>query len=173
MARQRGGGQRMGKLWDQIPGSTTGLTANSRIAPAGLAASAPQTVLRMIGEYVIGLSGAATIGDSVEISIGIGVVSTDAFTAGTTALPDPAGEPDFPWLFWAQHKFRYPGAVGTAVGEGVWGDQSMIRRSFDIRSMRKMKPRETLMAVLQYVDVVGTPPMRFDLSTTRVLLGLH
>ena len=96
------------------------------------------------------------------------MVSTDAATLGATAMPDPLGEVDYSWLYWADHTFSYP---GTAVsGLEPFGS---LRKSFDVRSMRKMKPRESLIMVVQYADSSGAPPLTFFAASTRVLIGLH
>ncbi len=169
----RGGGRRLSKSWGFLPAVSVAMTADGTFGTSGLSFLAPDTVLRMIGEYTIGLSGAGTNGDGVFVVFAIGVISTDAFSLGATAMPDPGQEPDYPWLYWQSHGFRYPTATGTAIGEGNDGPQATVRKSFDIRSMRKMKPRETLFGVLQYVDITGAPPMRADIGHTRVLIGSH
>ncbi len=172
MARGRSGIARQAKIWDGILGSVVDQTGAETVAPAGIAVTDARTVLRMIGEYVISLTGAATLSDAAFIAVAIGIVSSDAFAAG--AIPDPADEPEYPWLYWADHAFNY----GTAVGTGSGGSQAAngsgaVRRHFDIRSMRKMKPRETLCTVVQYRDNTGAPPITTMFGVTRVLFGLH
>jgi len=96
------------------------------------------------------------------------VVSSDAFAAGGGSLPDPGTtDPDYPWLYWAAHDFVFnSAALDQQLGEGV-----SLRRSFDIRSMRKIKPRETLAVVVEYTDTIGAPPLTFSMAPTRVLVA--
>ena len=168
MADQRRSGPRQAKLWGSFPGLSVSLTANGTFAGPVLDASAPQTVLRMLGEYVIAPDAATVNQDCADVGVGIAVVSTDAATLGATALPDPASEPDYPWLYWATHPFFF-----NQTGVDPNGAYAQGRFSFDIRSMRKMKARESLVLVVEYVDVAGAPPLQFVSATTRVLLGIH
>jgi len=169
----RGSGQRLAKQWGVIPAQSFGLTANSTTIGPNLPATASQTVLRMLGEYILGSTGVATAQDEVLVVVGIGVIATDLATVGGTGIPDPAGEPDFPWLYWASHSLFYPSAVSGTAGQGDQSRLGSVRVPFDIKSMRKMKPRESLALIVQYVDINGTPPIRFGLAHSRILLGLH
>ena len=170
MARAFTRGSRLGKQWDAILGASVALVADGTtlIPPTGMNATASQTVLRMLGEYSISPRTAPVTLDSVRITVGIGVVSSDAASAGASALPDPEGEPDYPWLYWASHPIFFMSAVSDPNSQAA-----SLRRSFDIRSMRKMKPRETLTMIVEYTDIVGTPGIQFHAGTTRVLIGLH
>ncbi len=167
MAHNRG--PRQTKEWAAIPSISLAGTTNATILGGSLALLASQTVLRMIGGYVIHPENVATSGDRCKVTLAIGVVSTDAFDAGAASMPDPAGEAEYPWLYWAEHSFGFPKTLSATIsGDSVSG---VVRERFDIRSMRKMKPRESLAFVVQYVDLVGAPAMRILLSQTRVLFG--
>ncbi len=87
---------RMDKSWNQLLPIELDLTANFTFLGAALEPGTTATVLRMIGEYVIGATGGETLvlKDSVIIVMAIGIVSSDAFALGTTAVPDPGAEPD-------------------------------------------------------------------------------
>ncbi len=159
-------GRRMDKEWNSIPGIDLNLAASATASGGFLSLGTAGTILRMIGEYIITPRLAPTAVDSVFISLGIGVVSSDAAAAGAASLPDPAGEPDFPWLFWATHSFFFSTTTTDPSDAG-----SSLRRAFDIRSMRKMKPRESLIFVVEYANVIGNPDMQINLAQTRVLIG--
>ncbi len=163
----RGGrSQRMPKHWHPIAGGSQGFTVNATALIGTLGTFAtPFTVIRMLGEYIIGPDAAPAAADSCRVGVGIGVVSTDAATLGATAMPDPSGEPDFPWLYWAEHAFFF---VGTSLEDQA---VAQLRHSFDVRSMRKVKPRESLVMVVEYVDVNGAPPMQVETAATRVLVA--
>ena len=156
------------KLWIGLPAFQNAFTVSSIVSPAGIDFTSPQTVIRMLGEYIFLPSSAPAAADSAQITVGIGKVSTDAFTLGSTAMPDPSGDVDYPWLYWAQHVFF---ANDTGVGSTLGAKAARV--SFDIRSMRKFTTKESLVFVCQYADVNGAPPVTFAASQTRVLTTLH
>ena len=160
-------GPRLRKSWVAIPSINLALVIDGTVLGGSVQFAEPATVLRMLGEYVLMNTGPLTAGDRAKVAVGIGVVSTDAFNLGATAMPDPAGEADYPWLYWAEHQMFTP--VGGTIDPNAAG--MSLRRSFDIRSMRKMKPRESLAAMVEYGDGAGTPPLQFLFSQTRVLVG--
>jgi len=47
-----------------------------------------------------------------------------------------------------------------------------LRQSFDIRSMRKVKPREGVAMVVQFVDITGAPTADLHTTPVRTLIGL-
>ena len=167
MARGFRGSSRMAKRWDFLPGLLIGMTASGNQGGSTLGiVDQPYTVLRMLGEYVIAPTGNLTAGDRCSVGIGIGVVSADAATLGATALPDPEGEPEYPWLYWASHDFYFP-AGGTPLQPA--GPSESVRVTFDVKSMRKVKPREVLAYVVDYTDGSGTPPLTLASGPIRVL----
>jgi len=127
-----------------------------------------QTILRMLGEYIIGpdATTAPTAGDFVSINVGIAVVSTDA--AAVTAVPEPGGEARYPWLYWANHPIAFEGA--SAVPDDP---RAALRVKFDIRSQRKVKPSESLVLITEYEDGNGTPSVLVQVGRTRVLVAVH
>ena len=156
----------MDKEWNSIPSISLALTADATSLGGALSPGTSATVLRMLGEYIIVPTSAPAALDQVKVAVGIGVISGDAFAAGSASVPDPAGEPDYPWLFWAEHSLYFG---TTSVDPSSLG--ATVRRQFDIRSMRKMKPRETLAMIVQYANIAGNPPLSMLISQTRVLLG--
>ncbi len=168
MARHFTRSMKKAKLWTSIPGIQFNLTADATVAGSGNSFTSPQTVLRMMGEYIISSSAAPAANDSASVTVGIAKVSTDAFTLGASALPDPAGEASFPWLYWAAHPFAFEGTgIDTSLGVGA------LRHRYDVKTMRKFNANESLVVVVQYADIVGTPPLRIVLGQTRVLTTLH
>ena len=160
-------GPRMQKHWHEIKGATILFTVSTTQVMDSLALSGPWTALRMIGEYIISPTSLPTALDAVTVGIGIGVVSTDAVVVGGSAMPDPTGEPDYPWLYWADHDFYFIDNSLETVGSPV----GQLRQRFDVKSMRKIKPRESLAFVAQYSDIVGAPPMRLSTAATRILVA--
>jgi len=167
MARGRTGFPRKEKLWQGLSIGTQALTGDGTSAGSGsLVFLATGTIMRMIGEYIIGPSAAVAAGDGVVISVGIGVFSADAVAAGAASLPDPNDEPEYPWLYRLSHALFFP-AVVTEPQSG----QSYVRHGFDVKSMRKVKPQEALVAVVQYANFSGNPPIEFVMAPTRVLIA--
>ncbi len=168
MARQRSNTPRRVKEWAGLPQASNAFTSSTTAIIGDLAFTEPSTVLRMIFEYGLFSTAAPVALDAAHVSFGMAVVSTDAAAVGGTALPDPRTEPEFPWLFWAEHIYR---AQSTALedAEGM----TVVRRSVDIHSMRKIKPRESLVFVAQYVDGGGTPPVTAFHESVRILLAVH
>ena len=149
------------------------LTANSTVGGGVINFTSPQTVLRMLGEYVIDRNAAIVAGDACRVGIGIAKVSADAAALGATAMPDPLQDYEFPWLFQAEHRLWWPAPQDATSVNNSGSGSGIVRRSFDIRSMRKFKPNESLVQIVQYIDSNGTPPTRFFSTSTRVLTTIH
>ncbi len=101
--------RRMAKEWTNTLLGTNAFVGNAGAILGSVAFSIPGTVIRMIGEYVIAATAAPAAVDGAVITMGIGFVSTDAFTVGASAMPDPGGDPEFPWLFWKSHALFFGG----------------------------------------------------------------
>jgi len=158
-------GRRMAKHWHVMAGQSFNLTGNTTQTAGDLTLDGPWTAIRMLGGYLIGPDAAPTAQDACTLGVGIGVVSADAIALGATAVPDPIGEPDYPWLYWASHDLFY---VDASLEDGA---RRTLRVDFDIRSMRKLKPREGLVFVLEYANTAGNPAIQFCAQQTRVLVA--
>ncbi len=166
MANGRHGARRQ-KIWSSVPGIFLNLTGAGTSIGGSLGFNTADTVIRMLGSYTIAPTSAPVAGDAADIAVALGVISSDAFAAGAGSVPDPADEPEYPWLFWRHQTLHFPTtSADPSVASGS------VRDSFDIRSMRKLKPRESLAWVIQYVDIGGVPPLSVSLDPTRVLLAL-
>ncbi len=164
MSNGRRHGPRQTKRWDSIASFVQAFTSDTTAATGALPFTESETILRMLGEYVIKPTSAPTNGDAARMGVGIAVVSSDAFAV--TAVPDPLAEPEYPWLYWADHPFFFN---STSTVDAVAG--LSLHKTFDIRSMRKVSPRESLTMIVQYGDSTGAPPLTFINGQTRVLLG--
>ncbi len=162
------GGARLTKQWSSTSFASNGFSGNGTALLGQLGFTEAQTILRMLGEINIMATTAPAAFDACSIALGIGLVSTDAASLGSTAMPDPADEPDFPWLFWKSVGMRWNSTtIQDTDGSGY------LRIPYDIRSMRKVKPRESLVIVAQYDDRGGNPPVNVTSEITRVLVGIH
>ena len=159
------GGRKMWKNWSQLDAAQADFTTTGTSLLAGLG-NGPFTVLRMIGEYTIDSTAAPVVNDRCTISCGIGVVSNDAFVLGATAMPDPGDEGSFPWLFWASHRLIF-----RTTSLDPSSRAASVRQGFDVKSMRRIAPNETLAFIADYEDTAGTPPVTFACANTRVLIG--
>ncbi len=157
------------KSWDAIPGLFfTGPASTGNTGGAGLFFTEPAPILRMRGRFHVSLNETAQLGDRATIGVAIGVVSSDAATLGSTALPDPIGDPEYPWLYWQEVDLT---AFETATSNArSWGTASQLIE-FDVKSMRKMKPSMTLALVLETANFTGDPVIDFLMTQTRVLIG--
>ena len=167
MARPRFGGVRRTKQWGVIPGLSNAFTDTASQGGGAISFTEATTVLRMLGSYIVVPINAPVVGESGTLAVGIAVISSDAFAAGGAALPDPIGEPEYPWLYWGSHQFFYSSVSLDPSSAGA-----TLRHRFDIRSMRKIKPRESLAMVVEYARGTGSVDLQFEASQTRVLLAL-
>ncbi len=88
------------KQWNGIPGIQQPLTVDAVTTFCGSLAFAGGglTILRMMGEYIIGpdQDTAPVANDAVVITVGIAVVNQDAIDSATqVAVPDPSRAPTF------------------------------------------------------------------------------
>ena len=162
-------GARMHKQWNSV--GTNVIHAVSADITSVVAGSttddSPFTVLRVIGEVMFGPGAVNVIDDAAAITFALGVLPTDV-VAGNANLPDPEDEPDYPWLWWSIHFF----AQSVAMQE-TGGDPRMAARiPFDVRSMRKVKSRESLVWVFQYRDINGAPTVDIVPGKARVLMAI-
>lgn len=159
-------GRRMTKEWNSIPAIEINVAAASTFLGGSLAFLIPGTILRMVGEYAIGATNGPSALEGCHVTIGIGLVSTDAFAVGAGSMPDPGGEPAYGWLYWASHTLHFPSA-------DVDGGQNTasLRRSFDMKSMRRFKPGQSLAFVVEYALLGGAPECTIAVGGTRVLIG--
>ncbi len=128
----------------------------------------PFTVLRMIGQGLVSPTGSGTFvaSDTAIVTVALGIVSADAIALGLTAMPDPDSEPEYPWLYWHTTFTNFEGSADAPGQELAMTDRFTI----ESRAMRKVGPRQGLVAVAQYVDASGTPPLSVDLQV-RFLIG--
>ena len=153
------------KQWTSVPGQSQNQVANGTVAASGsLGFSAPATILRVRGVIAVAFNGGSQIADEAEITMGLGVFSTDAVAVGGTALPDPGSEPEYPWMWFGTFLMLSP----SVEEDDTW---SRIMMTLDTKAMRKVKPGESLVLVSEYLDIVGTPSLRLMVGQMRTLLG--
>ncbi len=154
---------RQRKHWEGTIPTPLALTAAGTFIWSSLGINSPVTILRCIGELLINLDETSVAGDEVQITAGIAIVSADAFSVGASALPDPEEDPEFDWLWWYPTFLAAPDA-----SESSHSGASRIR--VDSKAMRKVKPSQNLIGVVQYKDITGLPAVQVN-GMFRVLLG--
>ena len=163
----RSRGLRQRKHWHAVGDVIVSMTTTATAILGSFTASGaePFTVLRMTGAVAAAPRGAAVDLEAAAITLGVGIVSSDALAVGATAMPDPAGEPDYPWLWW------YPmlllsGNASDTVGAYPRGWNINV----ESKAMRKVGPRQSLVLLAEYVGLTGTSD--YDVvGSIRFLVG--
>ncbi len=156
------------KEWLAIGGLSAGVSTATTLIGGIFTPGLPVTILRCRCPHIYAfMDNTRQAGDTLELTFGLGIVSQDAGALGATAMPDPAAEPDYPWLWWGS---MFLDSDEAAVVNS-WGPQAQIIHDIDTKAMRKMKPRESLVWVAQSASVTGAPAVRFQIAQTRVLVG--
>jgi len=154
------------KQWVAIPSLRQEFSSDNTFLGGSLAFNTPATILRMRGYVSAYFDETMQAGDLMKVGFGLGIVSSDAFAAGTGSVPDPSSEPEYPWLWWGTIQLE----AFIAAGQQVWGTSAM-RLEVDSKAMRKIKPGESLTWVAQGSGGAGSPVTVIDLGQTRVLIG--
>jgi len=154
------------KQWDAAPGLIVETQAAGLLVSGSLAFSIPATLLRFRGYISASFDETKQVGDRLILTTGVAILSTDAVTAGAASLPDPATEPEFPWIWWGE--FRLDSFFAGAVDGSGPGWQ---RYEIDSKAMRKIKPGESLVTIVEITNVIGAPVTLIDVGQLRVLIG--
>ena len=174
MARPRGFSHQRSRrqtTWGIGPGAT-GVSVfsatGSQIIGAGIVPSAESksTLVRLRGYVEIVLEAAANIGEGFQGAIGIGLVTDQAFAAGSASIPDPIDEQA--WDGWMYHRHFSLHATTATISDGV--NTGRLAWEIDSKAMRIWEVGNTLMMKMQVVEI-GTSQIEvfFD---SRVLVKL-
>ncbi len=167
MARNFRGPTIRQKAWATVPRSILTTATNETIIGGVLDFIGAGTILRVrCNDILMSFDGAQQAGDDINLTLGLGVVSTDAAVLGATAMPDPLAENDYPWLWWGNYTLR-----STAAAAFNQLGTSVLRLEVDSKAMRKVKPKQSLVWVMEASGAFGAPATTVDISETRVLLG--
>ena len=165
--------------WALGPGSsvTTNFSSStSSILGSGVTPTTDKlTIVRTRGELTAFLNTASALDNGFACAVGIGIVTNAAFAIGATAVPDPIDDAE--WDGWLYHRFFNlisPTAISnTAItdADSVGIVSNVVRFEVDSKAMRKQDLEETLMAVVQAVEVgTATMSVQFN-SRTLVMLS--
>ena len=161
--------QRRKTSWNTGPAS--GATGNELVItgtgktlfPAGAAVLVEGvTLVRTRGEMLFLLTTSTATPGGFHGAVGLAVVTDQAFAAGVASIPGPIGEDD--WDGWFYHRFFSvlgAGPIDSGVAadiDQVNGTTASLRIEVDSKAMRKLSVGQTLVAVLETVEV-GTASM--------------
>ena len=172
MARRRGGAKTVDfKQWSLVAGLITEQSTAATGIGGGLSFEIPATILRLrgMGEVMVAFDETRQVGDRIVVTYALGVIATDLFeNPATDVLPDPADEPEYPWLYIGQAQLE----CFVADGDGALG-ASVYRAALplDSKAMRKVKPRQTLCWIVQRGGLAGAPVTLISIPPVRVLVG--
>ena len=155
------------KTWTLLSASNTTITSATTAAQAtGLVFSLNSTILRVRGHVQAFFDNTKQAGDTIDLTFGLAVLNSDAFSAGAASLPDPAGDVSFPWMWWGSMSLR----GDVAASEEAWGLTAQ-RLEVDTKAMRRVTPADTLLMIVQSTAVAGAPATLVQFGALRVLIG--
>jgi len=160
MARDRSG-RRTDYTWSGSVGILNDL-AETNLMAAVAAFTASFTLYRVRGSWTAILDPPAD-GAVKVVAAGLIVVTTDAFSAGVSAVPSPIDDLDASWLW---HDFQVLSSEGADPTEALVAYRGRV----DGKAMRKVKSNETLVFVTDGENLGGTQTADVTMAI-RILLG--
>ena len=153
------------KQWVAIPSIALDINTVTTTLGASIAFAVPLTILRIRGEVVINMDGAAD-NASNQVTVGLGIISSDAFAAGAGSVPEPATESEYPWMYWYSTPLRVAdfSAIATEASQIAAASRLVV----DSKAMRKVKPGESLVWVIETSAAIA---INVTVGVTRVLVG--
>ena len=154
------------KEWFSIPGLLTQRASDGTEVGGSVSFAAPATLMRFRSGIQASFDETKQAGDEMNIAFGLGIFSTDAVTLGSTALPDPASEPEYPWIWWGEIFLE----SFVAAAAEAWGFPQQ-KLMVDSKAMRKVKPGQSIAWVIQTSNASGAPLTEITILQTRFLIG--
>ena len=118
------------------------LAPATTVAFSMFTADEAETILRLRGELICTLD-AAGVNESAVVAVGVGVITARASAAGVAAVPRPATEGSFPWMWHGW--FNVTSGQEAAINQNFLTD----RLTVDSKAMRKIKETEILVLVFE------------------------
>ena len=129
------------------------------------------TIVRIWGYLSIYLSLGTSSLDGFAGAVGIGIVNSDAFAIGPTAIPNP--QTDLEWNGWIYHQFfdvRAIAAQSAGANVSINANSAVFRMPIDSKAMWKLHEFETVFGMVGLVEG-GVSSMEVN-ADTRMLLKL-
>jgi len=106
----------------------------------------------------------ASIADSLQVGIGLGIYSSDAFGAGAASMPGPISDADYDWVY---HTTFVLGPTFTATEDGT-NILHNLWTEVDFKAMRKMKPNQTLGWIAESLVLSGGGSVDLSVSARHL-----
>ncbi len=146
MARRGRSGATAHKSWLVVGGQAAAVDAAASALGSGLTSfDLPQTLLRVRGRVQVQLD-AAAVDERVTVAMGLIVVPDRAASVGITAVPLPSSNGEDDWLW---HGFAM---VTSGAEAAIVPDALIATIEIDSKAMRKVKPDESLVFVVESVS---------------------
>ena len=147
-----------------IDGTSLDHAIGSVVAFSMFTADEAETVLRTRG-FVHGLMDPTAVNEHVTIAIGLAIVSARSVSVGVTAIPRPATEGSYPWLWhgWMQLTSGQEGAIVN--------DFLAERVDIDSKAMRKIKETEVMLLAFEVCESSDQAGITLVHGGLRVLTG--
>jgi len=133
--------------WDSGPRSDNGagfsVSSTGTVWNVGMVPLIPVTLVRIRGVITFFFDSVTAAADAWTVAVGIGLIATDAFTAG--ALPDPLA--DDLWEGWMWHHYLH-----MVVPAGTTANLAPVRLEIDSKAMRKVDPGMTLFGITEAAE---------------------
>jgi len=170
MARSRGSGRRTDYSWFGTSGqiSTMDLAEGTdALGDEALSFGASFTIHRIRGTVAVELDAGAATNERALVSMGLIVVSVNAFNAGIASVPHPDDDSGDDWIW---YDYAYV-STGQSQGATEVLTREIEIRMIDTKAMRKIKTQEALCFVAsieQSADGTGALDLAYGF---RTLLG--
>ena len=160
-------------IWNDGPNSTVVQSLSAAVNTVwtlGQTALGGVTIVRIRGSIGLWLETATAIGDGfTRVSIGIGIVTADAFSTGVGAMPGVISDKN--WGGWMFYSDLGP-FIGLSVTEGEnTSPLAQVRVPIDTKAMRKVAPNETVFGMVSASAEIGAATLSF-VGDTRMLVKL-
>ena len=133
-----------------------------------LALDSEATLVRIRGMVHVHLLTASAVGDGFIGAVGLGIVTSEAFAIGVTAIPSPLGEND--WDGWMWHSFFDVRAITATIADGANAMAIDQHIELDSKAMRKFSSNQVLAGVVG-VSESGAATMELN-AQCRILLKI-
>ncbi len=154
------------KQWTGLPGVTDDSSMIGNKGGGNLPFTISSTILRVRGGFWAGLDATAVNGDLVTLTVALGIVSSDAATAGAASLPDPGVEFGYPWLYWKEIRL----ASFSSIPVTGWGPSHQYYE-IDSKAMRRVHQGQSLVSIIDVTSNTGAVGLHVEISQSRVLVG--
>ena len=127
------------------------------------------TLIRTRGIFHYVLSAVSSTHGGMAGAAGIGLVTTQAFTAGQASVPSLVADED--WDGWLWHSYFDVRSITATIGDGANAGAIHQRGEIDSKAMRKWNKDMTLFGSVEARTEAGVATLVFDASV-RLLVKL-